>query len=300
MRPCTSTYVILQLELRNLCTKLVKFQSVFPVTIQRTLNFFVDYHVILSTHHLYTTILMVSQSFPAVSICYKSFYHNLVFLLNVQVVWHDKLYGIAAGWISSTTLYQTWFIASPPSPPCAYLGIRTHWVSRQVLFILQVFKAWLVGIADYLMSIEVKTPSTNGRRMCSALIILNLLRKISDHMHEKDLDPSEISLIFSMLYLKPEMHRPAPQCLDLEFLLAYVPRSHHKALANVISFFIKRVLQSDHLKKPEWLYVIPLIHFFSKKVEPFDIPTVTAKRIEWDHLGLATAVKRSTSVKVAR
>ena len=165
---------------------------------------------------------------------------------------------------------------------------------------LQVFKGWLIGIANYLKTIEVKTPSLNGRRMCSVLVILNLLWKLLGHLHASDSDASEISWLFSMLYLKPHIHQPCPKCLDLEFLLDCVPQSHHKALANILTHFVKFVLQRDDLKKPEWVYVIPLIHFFSKKVKPFDAPAIATARIEWVHSGITHAVKRATSVKAAR
>lgn len=149
-------------------------------------------------------------------------------------------------------------------------------------------------IAHHLRGLEVKSPSANGRRMCSVLIILYLLHELSHHLLKKDTSPEEISMLFSMLCLQPDVSKF--KCLDLQFLIAYIPKDFIKEVTNVLVHFINVLLPVSHnFERAEWFYVIPLIHMFMQEVAPFDPPVMDLKRIMWNDERIklnSTAVSR--------
>lgn len=111
--------------------------------------------------------------------------------------------------------------------------------------------------------------------MCSILIILNLLHKLS----EIDISPDDIDILFSMLCFKPG---PCDSWDDLNFLLSFIPKECRKKVANVLVKFINAIMPfSSDLQTINWLYLIPLVHIFQKKTKPFKDPTLTSKEIIW-------------------
>lgn len=145
-----------------------------------------------------------------------------------------------------------------------------------------MLKGWLIEIANDLRGMEINSSYVNGRRMCSVLIILYLLHKLSDHLLEKGRSTTdEILMLFSMLRLQPDVSKS--ECPDLHFLLRYIPNDIIKEVAKVLVHFFNQV--SPHVReRAEWFYVIPLIHVFMHKVEPFDDPPeIDLKRMVWDH-----------------
>lgn len=117
--------------------------------------------------------------------------------------------------------------------------------------------------------------------MCSVLIILDTLFKMSRFYHRSDIDRSWISLLFSMLRLRPELKQSqAPKFLDLTFLSAFIPDPYHREVAKALVYFTEQVLL-DGGAKPEWINVLPLIHIFEKRIHPFDSPALTSEKINW-------------------
>lgn len=162
-----------------------------------------------------------------------------------------------------------------------------------------MFKQWLLDIAGHLKSIEVNSPSVNGRRMCSVLIILNLLDKIVAGLHRDDLNSNDISVLFSMLCLKPNLARS--NCDDLDFLKMCIPYSHHKVVADFLVKFTNTILPMSNLRRPDdWLYVIPLIHIF-ENVPTFGSVPLTSNEIKWKDSRINLwKVPQETAVSVSR
>lgn len=141
---------------------------------------------------------------------------------------------------------------------------------------------WLLDIADCLKLVDVHNSGDNGRKMCSVLVIINLLFEISDSF-KSDINPSQISFLFSMLRLRPHLEQSQiMKFLDLDFLGRFIPDQHHIEVAKTLIHFTKKVLPSGSAG-PEWIFVLPLIHFFQKKIHlyPFDSPALTSEKINW-------------------
>jgi hypothetical protein len=172
-----------------------------------------------------------------------------------------------------------------------------------VLINVQVLIEWLHNIAICVSSIEMGNSTDNGKKPCSALIILDILFKSSRLYRYSDVPLNCIKLIFSMLQMKPELH-PAqrPKFSDLEFLMAYIPEHYHSHIAEVLVYFTNQVLPIDS-GKLEWVYVLPLIHIFGKRVTAFDSPKLKSASIKWmdEKINLDTVLKnRNTPAKIAR
>lgn len=146
----------------------------------------------------------------------------------------------------------------------------------------------------------MKTPNTNGRRMCSVLIILYLLYKLylSNHLQRSDINIKEILGLFSMLYLRPDISKCS--CTDLKFLQSYIPDDFTRDVGRALIYFINIVLPSSQ-SRLDWVCVIPLIHFFMGKALPFDAPETDSKKLKWfdQHIVFAT-IKSPTAVEVSR
>lgn len=149
------------------------------------------------------------------------------------------------------------------------------------LTFLQALLTWLLDIAKHLTSIEA-TSSDNGRKMCSVLIILNVLFKTYRCFHRRDINAYDVSRLFSMLHLMPESYqsyRATKHSLDLNFLMRYIPEDNYGEVAAALIFFVNLIVPVA--VRPEWVYVIPLIHIFDKTTQPFGNPQLTSGSISW-------------------
>lgn len=167
---------------------------------------------------------------------------------------------------------------------------------------LQVLINWLLEIANCLKLVEVNTSSDNGRKMCSVLVIINVLFIIRD-CSNLALSSSQISFLFSMLRLRPHLdHSQTLKFLDMDFLRSFIPDQHHIEVAETLIHFTNLALPSGSAS-PEWIFVLPLIHFFQKKihVHPFDSPALTSDTINWtdSSIKLYTSSK-NTRAKISR
>ena len=157
---------------------------------------------------------------------------------------------------------------------------------------------WLLSIATHLKSRDVKTPSANGKRMCSVLIIVSLLYKLSADSHVRNIAPNNISGLFSMLCLRPDVTKFS--CTDLKVLQSFIPDASIKDVAKALIFFIANILPNGQLR-PDWVNVIPLVHFLLGKVNPFDPPKMSSKEIKWidRHISLAK-VTSPTAIAISK
>lgn len=161
---------------------------------------------------------------------------------------------------------------------------------------IQVLYDWIMNIASNLVSMEVDSAFLSGRRMCSVLALLYILHM---HMLNQDLlDPGDISMLFSMLYLRPNIEQL--KCEDLWLLQSAIPARDHVRIAHVLVYFTNFVLPHRIICKDcQWVHVIPLIHILKGKVQPFT--SLYGKEIKWmdDDVKLAV-VRQNSSVPASR
>ena len=112
--------------------------------------------------------------------------------------------------------------------------------------------------------------------MGAVLIVLNLFLDLTPHLQNSEkLNYYEIGTIFSMLCLKPSVHKSE----DLQFLLSYIPDKSHVSIANALVSLTNFILGNlKYMKSIKWLNVIPLIHILKKRITPFDTP---GRDIQW-------------------
>ena len=157
-----------------------------------------------------------------------------------------------------------------------------------------MFKNWLIRIATDLKSLNLKTHSD---RMCSVLIIICLMHKLSTANHlQGAIPPEDISGLFSMLRLWPDIAKSS--CRDLQFLLSFIPDNVIKYAAKALLFFTDHILPLSRL---DWIHVIPLIHFFLGEVKPFDPPKLSLQEIKWIDQQIPLAkVKLFTTISISK
>ena len=111
--------------------------------------------------------------------------------------------------------------------------------------------------------------------MCSVLVIMYILFKISDQVTPSSISSDDIVQLFSMLHLRPE-NVPNQIPPDLNFIMTFIPDQYYPEVAKVLIHFTT-ILQA----KLEWVYAIPLIHILKKKILPFAKPEVKSDLIKW-------------------
>ena len=85
--------------------------------------------------------------------------------------------------------------------------------------------------------------------------------------------------------------------LDLEILLSLI-HPHEADVVNALIPFCKHLAHSKHLRNPEWLFAVPLIHFLLRQSTPFEIPEKKNDKIVWEDSQLNMAkLREKTSVK---
>ena len=111
--------------------------------------------------------------------------------------------------------------------------------------------------------------------MCSVLVIMYILFKISDRVTPSSISSDNIAQLFSMLHLRPEkVSNQIPP--DLNFIMGFIPDQYYPEVAKVLIHFAT-IMQP----KIDWVYVIPLIHILKKKVLPCAKPEVESSLIKW-------------------
>ena len=131
--------------------------------------------------------------------------------------------------------------------------------------------------------------------MCSVLIILMLLSKVIQDQHFKleMFHLEELCSMFGMLCLAPHQLDTQWKSEDLDILLNFVPEVAYDEIATCLEEFINSVIEERQLRGPQWLYVLPLIHIFRKKIKPFEKPATTD--IQWDDNKIKLSLAKCTS-----
>lgn len=148
-----------------------------------------------------------------------------------------------------------------------------------------MFIHWLFQVASHLKSINTTSHRESGRKMYSVLVILCLLKRmIPEHCRLEALPLEELCSVFDMLCLAP--HRVGSQWKseNLDVLLSSIPETAYGELATCLETFTNLVIERCRLRRLQWLYVLPLIHIFQKKIKPFENPATKFGDIQWvDH-----------------
>lgn len=150
-----------------------------------------------------------------------------------------------------------------------------------MIHLMQAFQDWLFSVAKTLHKKTIASVEDNAKRMASIITVILCLSEVmpSPQLPWKSLTPANYSLILSMIYPLPDLI--SQKSLDLEILMKMI-NPEEKKVAQILLSFCKHLALTKHLKNPEWLYVIPLIHFMLEKSVPFKKPERNQDKILWD------------------
>lgn len=123
-----------------------------------------------------------------------------------------------------------------------------------------------MDIVYELNSKEINSVQENGKRICFALIVLDLLNKISHQLFDSEFDSDDINIILSLLILRPDLSK-GKKFPDLNDVTNFIPHNYRKHIADVLARFIKKILPSNHLDVTHWVYVMPLMHALDGKLD---------------------------------
>ena len=156
---------------------------------------------------------------------------------------------------------------------------------------MQAFQGWLLSIAKALHKKTIQSAEDNAQRMASTITVILCLSEImpSPQLPWESLSVASYSLILSLLYPVPDLI--SQRSLDLEILIKLIHPEEVK-VANLVISFCKHVAFTKHLRNPEWLYAIPLIHFMLGRSIPFEKPEKNCDKILWDDRDLELAKLR--------
>lgn len=144
---------------------------------------------------------------------------------------------------------------------------------------------WVLTLIDDLQMKPVDNAEENGRRMASVLAIISCIYSlIPQPLTLGNFEPGAIAVILSMLQLKPNLEER--QHMDLDVVFSLLPDKSRKAASEALCGMCTHLSSHKDLREPDWVQVIPLIHFLQNKSKPFDTPN--PDKIVWKnfYLGL--------------
>ena len=107
--------------------------------------------------------------------------------------------------------------------------------------------------------------------MCSVLAVLSLLRRVTGVKFNSFLKCEDISKMLMMLHMKPQQTTSKQWTLnELKVLKNFIPDYYYAELSNCLVDFINFVIEERHLRNPQWLFVLPLLHILKKKFNPVE------------------------------
>lgn len=116
-----------------------------------------------------------------------------------------------------------------------------------------------------LSQVSEESGKDNGRRICSVLVILSLLWKLKFEYHEIIIE------MFLMLYLKPQEVQVNKWTInELRILKTFVPNEYYSELAECLIGFLNLTIERNKLYPAQWLFVLPLIHYFQNRLQVSD------------------------------
>lgn len=147
--------------------------------------------------------------------------------------------------------------------------------------IVQEFIEWLNGTIIVLHTLQ---GFANGERMASVITIMCILHNMGidervslDHL----VKPDSVSAMLSMLLLRPDIKPGSSKCEDLEVLLSFIPQRARHSVSGVLVRFADYFIRMGNIHKPEWLYLLPLLHLL-KSGPIFGKTTMKLREIKWE------------------
>lgn len=136
--------------------------------------------------------------------------------------------------------------------------------------------------------------------MASVLTVVGCFDRIMPKpLQWQRLDFECIADMLSMCTLSPNTEQN--QCHDFYVVLSLLPISFRKTLGDALQGFCTHLAYNRDLRKPQWLYAIPLVHFLLEKTTPFGRLEIDPEQIVWnDKLFGLGHVKSETSHKDLR
>lgn len=118
----------------------------------------------------------------------------------------------------------------------------------------------------------------------------------SPQLPYESLSLANYSTILSMF--RPMVDIISHKSLDIEILFELIHPNEASVAKGLLSF-CKHLAFTKHVKRPEWLYALPLIHFLLQCSNPFQKPEKTRNKITWEDplLELARLRRERTAMK---
>ena len=131
--------------------------------------------------------------------------------------------------------------------------------------------------------------------MASVITVIQCFCEVmpSPQLPYGSLSAANYSTILSMF--RPKTDLISHRSLDLEILVKLI-HPDEEPVAKGLTSFCKYLAHAKHVRNPEWLYAVPLIHFLLQRSCPFEKPETRHDKILWndphlDLVGLRTEVK---------
>ena len=146
----------------------------------------------------------------------------------------------------------------------------------------------------------IRTAKDNGLRMASVITVIQCFCEVMEmpntQLTFESLNISNYSTILSMF--QPIVDLISHKSYDLEIVFKLI-HPHNVAIANSVISFCQHLSRMKHLKSPEWLNAIPLIHFLLHRSTPFQKVEKRHDQINWDdpELQLKRLRKQKTAAK---
>lgn len=142
----------------------------------------------------------------------------------------------------------------------------------------------------------IQSSEENGSRMASVItVICCFSNMIPSCLRIEHLEIDLIAVMLSMLVMMPDL--PREQCKDWNVVSALIPKTSKQAVASNLFGFCTYLARNRNIIKPEWVYVIPLIHFLREQSVPFGNPQLDPEKIKWtdQHFDLGYVKSRTYS-----
>lgn len=132
----------------------------------------------------------------------------------------------------------------------------------------------------------------NGKRICAVLTIFRLFNET--HTDLQNVINDNIAELFSMLRLKPGNYRHS---IELNYLTSFIPDDQYEVIAGIFVRFINLIIPTNI----EWVYVIPILHIFQKRIKHCEVSEISYKDIQWtDQLIDESEIKTPISKQISK
>lgn len=195
-------------------------------------------------------------------------------------------------------LLYTLFLINIVKFMCSIFVLFQYLLDLNFFITLQAFKSWLLSIVKALHKKVIKSPEENAQRMASVIAVIQCFCAVmpSPQLPFESLSLANYSTILSMF--QPMVDLISHKSLDIEILFQLIHPNEASVAEGLLSFS-KHLAHTKHIKRPEWLYTIPIIHFLLQCCNPFQKPEKKCDKITWDEplLDLARLRKERTAMK---